>query len=762
MNDYQEFLNKKLVKHLPAGFDINESALNQTLFDWQKVATKWSIKMGRSAMFEDCGLGKTLQQLEWASQIYNQTGENILILAPLAVSQQTKGEGEKMGISVTVCRKQGDVQPGINITNYEMVDHFDPEKFVGVVLDESSILKSFMGKTKTKLFNMFRQTQFKLCATATPAPNDYMELLNQADFLGIMPSTEALARWFINDTMNFGSYRIKGHAMTDFWRWVASWAVCINKPSDIGFSDVGYELPELKSIKHVCDYDFADYENGNLFKNVKPGSATDLYKNLRETAEQRTDMAASTINESNDLWVAWCNTNNESKLLRKKINGGVEVKGSMSSTLKESILKEFADGKIKCLVTKPSICGWGLNWQHVHHSASVGLSYSFEQRYQALRRFYRFGQKNTVYDHIFLSPVEASVYRTIQRKEQQYAEMGRQMVNCVKDYQEVKNNRLDLQLSKESVKTVGKKFELILGDSCQEIKKIKSDSIDFIIFSPPFSNLYIYSDSIADMGNCKDDDEFFTHFKFLIPELYRIATPGRLCAIHCKDLVNYKNKDGKAGLRDFPGEIIRAMECGGWQYHSRVTIWKDPVIEMQRTKSQGLLHAQIKRDTSMSRQGLPDYLLVFRKWPGDGETSGPNPILREKGFIYYIGDNAPDCEKKEGDEYYSISVWQRYASPVWFDIQQTNVLNCRIAREDQDEKHICPLQLDLIARAIDLWSLEGDTVFSPFAGIGSEGYQALTLNRKFIGIELKQAYYDQAVKYLEYIEQKPEQMELFK
>ena len=294
-------------------------------------------------------------------------------------------------------------------------------------------------------------------------------------------------------------------------------------------------------------------------------------------------MAADVINQSNELWVVWCNTNDESTLLKNKINESAEIKGSMTSAQKEDIIERFSNGQIKCLVTKPSICGWGLNWQHVHNMAFVGLSYSFEQRYQAIRRCYRFGQTEVVNDHVFLSPLESSVYKAIKKKEAQYDDMGVQMANCVKDYQEINTSRLQLITSYDSVKTTGKNFELILGDSCQEIQKLKSDSMDFVIFSPPFSNLYIYSDSISDMGNCKDDDEFFEHFNFLIPELYRVTTPGRLCAIHCKDLVNYKNKDGRAGLRDFPGEIIRTMESHGWQYHSRVTIWKDPVIEMQRT-----------------------------------------------------------------------------------------------------------------------------------------------------------------------------------
>ena len=322
----------------------------------------------------------------------------------------------------------------------------------------------------------------------------------------------------------------------------------------------------------------------------------------------------------------------------------------------------------------------------------------------------------------------------------------------------------------------GKNWQLYCGDSIEVTKSIPKDSIHFSIYSPPFSSLYIYSSSISDMGNCKNDDEFFEHYNFLLPEIYRILMPGRLTAVHCKDLVNYKNRDGAAGLRDFAGEIIRAHERHGFQYHSRVTIWKDPVIEMQRTKAQGLLHAQVKRDSSLSRVGLPDYLLLFRKWPDTGETSGPEPVTRS-GFDSFIGEEKPNDDRYEFvyDEAFgawllipsedktlaSIHVWQRYASPVWFDIQQTNVLNCRAARDPGDENHICPLQMDVIKRAVHLWTNSGDIVFSPFAGIGSELYGSVEMGRRAVGIELKQAYYNQAVKYLTNLENKPTQISIF-
>lgn len=287
----------------------------------------------------------------------------------------------------------------------------------------------------------------------------------------------------------------------------------------------------------------------------------------------------------------------------------------------------------------------------------------------------------------------------------------------------------------------GKGWTLYNGDSCEVIKGIPDASMDFSIFSPPFSSIFVYSDSERDMGNCGTDEEFFKHFLFLVPELYRIMVPGRICAVHCSDLPMHKYKDGHIGIKDFPGDIIRTFTACGWVYHSRVTIWKDPVVEMQRTKAHGLLHKTVCKDSSKVRQGIPDVLLIFRK-PGEDK-----PVSRPGGFdpAEYVGAMAKECMT-------SIDVWQRYASPVWFDIDQTDTLNARVARNDKDGRHLCPLQLGVIRRAVDLWTMPGDVVFTPFAGIGSELYGAMERGRKAVGIELKPEYFDTAVKNLKALE----------
>jgi hypothetical protein len=277
------------------------------------------------------------------------------------------------------------------------------------------------------------------------------------------------------------------------------------------------------------------------------------------------------------------------------------------------------------------------------------------------------------------------------------------------------------------------------GDCCEVLKGFDDDSIHYSVFSPPFASLYTYSDSERDMGNCESDAEFFQHFGFLVPELYRVIMPGRLVSIHCMNLPSTKSHQGYIGIRDFRGDVIRSMESKGFIYHSEVCIWKDPVVAMQRTKALGLLHKQVCKDSTRSRMGIPDYVCTFRK-PGDN----PEPV--EGQFERFIGDE--DSFENTGN--YSIDVWQRYASPVWADINQTNTLNGRLARAKEDERHICPLQLDVIARCLQLWTNPGDIVLSPFAGIGSEGYQSILMGRKFIGVELKESYFQWAIKYLDH------------
>jgi hypothetical protein len=377
----------------------------------------------------------TPQQLEWAKQVHQHTGGNVLVLAPLAVSKQTKREGEKFNIETHICRTQDDVKPGINITNYEMLERFNPDKFTGIVLDESSILKSFTGKIRTQIIETFNNTPYRLSCTATPAPNDYMELGNQSEFLGVMSRTEMLSTFFVHDGGNTSKWRLKGHAEDKFWEWVASWAVVIGKPSDLGYDDGDFILPKLNMFEHIVEVDeIIEMADGqlSLIANVAQ-TLNERRAARRNSMEGRVKRAAELANNSNEQWLVWCDLNAESEMLRKAINEAVEVKGSDKNEHKENAMIEFAEGNIKTLVTKPSIAGWGMNWQNCHNMIFVGLSDSYEMLYQAIRRCWRFGQDHPVNVHIVIGEQEGAVKANIERKEKDYQKMFAEMVKHTKD-----------------------------------------------------------------------------------------------------------------------------------------------------------------------------------------------------------------------------------------------------------------------------------------------------------------------------------------
>ena len=700
-DEYQSYLESKMVAAVDTGFFIDESNLNTMLFPWQKKIVKWAIQRGKAALFPDTGLGKTFLSLEWSHQIHLKTGGNILILAPLAVASQTAREAIKFGIGtkVKVCRTQSDCEPGISVTNYEMLDEFDPSFFIGVVLDESSVLKNYTGKTKQAIIASFANTQYKLACTATPAPNDHMEIGNHAQFLDVMNSSEMLSRWFLNDTMKAGGYRLKSHALKDFYRWMATWAVSLGNPSDIGFPDEGYTLPELDILQHVVAVDTTIATDGKLFRSPDL-SATGLHSEMRLTAPARAQKVADIIASAPDeRWCIWCNTEYEAEELRKRIPDLVEVKGSDSRKYKEQTILDFADGKINRFLSKPSICGAGLNLQVCHNLIFVGLSYSYEEFYQAIRRFWRFGQTHKVNCHVVCADTEGPVLATIERKKRDHESMKAEMILAMRDQtMEELGVKLKLKMDFERDVQTGKGWEMRLGDSVELMRELPDNHIGMSIFSPPFSNLYIYSDSVRDMGNTADDAEFFKAFSFIAKELYRTTIPGRVAAIHCKDLPTYRGRDGASGLKDFPGDIIRLFEYHGWDFHSRVTIWKCPVTERERTNNNGLLHKTVTRDSSQVRMGMADYLIVMRKTPlGDSNLSDV-PVARPNGFEHYIGELDPRNNSFHPSPYArtefdgkrdSIAIWRRYAEPVWWDIDQTDVLNIKQSRTENEERHIC-------------------------------------------------------------------------
>ena len=720
--DYGAFVASKLAASPSTGIEI-DSLPELGLFPHQSDLTLWALRRGRAAIFADTGLGKSRMQVEWANVVCQRQGVDAIILAPLAVAEQTVAEAAAIGVEITHCRDASDVQPGINITNYERLHRFDPRRFGAVVLDESSCIKHHDSRTLQFLLDAFRVTPFKLCATATPAPNDWTELGTHAEFLGVRSRVEMLAEFFVHDGGDTQTWRLKGHARHEFWRWVATWGALVRSPADLGHDASAYNLPPLQVIEHHVDS--REALDGHLFA-MEAQTLSERRDARRSSISERVRACADVVNGDRQPWIVWCDLNAEGDALRVAIPDAVEIRGSDDPDDKESRLTRFAHGDIRVLITKPSIAGFGLNWQHCARMAFVGVTDSFEAYYQAVRRCWRFGQKCPVQVHIFASEAEGAVVANLKRKEQEAKAMSDSL--SVETLAAVQENVLGAVRETNTYqrdKAEGAGYTLYRGDCVDIVRELADDSIDYSIFSPPFSSLYTYSNSPRDMGNCRENDQFFAHFDYLIAELYRVIRPGRDVSFHCMLLPTSKVRDGFIGIYDFRGDLIRAFERHGFIFHSEVVIWKDPVTAMQRTKALGLLHKTIRENASMSRQGIPDYLVTMRK-PGEAD---------------------PRVKHDPAD--YPVEYWQKIASPIWMDINPSDTLQFRSAREHDDERHIAPLQLEVIRRGIELWTNPGDTILSPFAGIGSEGYVSLQLGRRFVGAELKESYFKQAAQNLQ-------------
>jgi len=721
MTQYDTFIQSKLAVRELVGFEP-ERPLSNDLFGFQSMIVRWALRVGRCAIFAECGLGKTLMQLEWARHVAAHTGKPVLILCPLAVAGQTVREAHHFEYHAKHIRTPEEMDwTGIYVTNFDSIDKFDGIEFGGVVIDESSILKSFTGKLRRQLTDRFSQTHYRLCCTATPAPNDYTELGQHADFLGICSQAEMLARYFINDTFDTGDWRLKGHAREAFWRWVASWACCISKPSDLGFSDKGYDIPpatvKIRKVEtQLVQADGMLFDAGAL-------SATEIHAENRRTIDDRVAEVVDVLSlHPDEPAVIWCENNDESEALAAAIPDSVEVSGYQSEKVKEAGLEAFITGKVKRLITKPGIAGLGLNFQHCAVDIYASLSFSWERFYQSGKRIHRFGQKRPVNRYILVSDATKGVLDTVLEKGEKHAEM-KELLQFTREQLMSKPNPVLLNTEVETA--TGEGWTIHRGDCVRAAALIEDESVGCSVFSPPFADLFTYSADAQDMGNNGSLEEFFDQFRFLVAEINRVTMPGRECCVHCCDLLSTKWKDGSIGLKDFSSKIAAVFNEFGWVFHSRITIWKDPVTEMQRTKAHGLLYKTLCKDSAQSRVGVPDYLLVFRK-------PGINPVP--------INHSASDLP---------LSKWQELASPVWMTIDQGNVLNGRGASESEDERHICPLQLDVIERALTLWSAPGDLVYSPFTGIGSEGYVALKMKRRFVGSELKDSYHATACDNLE-------------
>lgn len=750
MMKYKDFLeNKKKIKK-DSGFEIDIKDIHNKLFDFQKDIVKWAILKGRAAVFLDTGLGKTFIQLEWCRLL----GGKSLIVAPLSVSRQTIREAKKIDIEVKYIRESEINDTDIYITNYEMINNIDFELFNNIVLDESSILKSITGKIRKKVIKKGGNINYRLACTATPAPNDNIEIGSHAEFLGICTRAEMLGMFFINankeHTLLDGNgnmyikkgsnkggteWRLKHHAEEDFYRWMASWSITMIKPEDLGY-EKNYELPELNIKKHIIETEYR--RPGELFFTGLKG-ISDRAKIRKDTAIIKLSKLDDILEDSNEQWIIWCGLSNESTLIKKNVKHSIEVKGSDSSEYKIKSFEDFIDSKFNILITKSKIGGYGMNFQNAHNMVFYGLNDSWEAYYQCIRRQYRYGQKHPVNVHIIITNLEIEIYNNIMRKELMAQRLRMGLIKHIKKYEIEELGYMETKSTEYKKRTEhGDRYTVYLGDSCTELKNIKSDSIDLSVYSPPFADLYTYTDSIRDLGNSKDSNEFFKHYAFIIRELLRITKQGRLSCVHTSDIAAMAQKDGYIGIKDFPGDVIRAHIKNGWIFHGRAFVQKNPQAQAIRIHSKALLFAQLRKDSSDSRPALVDQILIFKK---EGEAETPvTPV--ENGEM----DN---------------ETWIEWANGIWIGIHETDTLRYHGARALKDEKHICPLQLGTIERCIKLYSNKNETILTPFMGIGSEIYQALLLGRKGIGIELKESYFNVAVSNLKHAEMQYKSCDLF-
>jgi DNA modification methylase len=653
--------------------------------------------------------------LEWLRQVAPAGGYG-LIVAPLAVAEQTIAEAATMGMEVSYAVGGEALAPGLWITNYERLHRFDPASFGAVVLDESSILKSTDGKTRTKLLKEWTEIPFRLCCTATPAPNDISELANHAEFLGVLSRVEMLAAFFTHT--EGADWRLKGHAREPFFRWMASWAAYIRRPSDLGFADDGFALPPLNVRDEVVSVDWQP-SDGTLFPQLE-GGVQGRHTARRGSLDARVRRSAEIIRESPGQWLVWCGLNEEGRRLAKALGAdAVLIEGADSPEVKIERERRWRSGQVRVLISKPSIFGFGLNWQHCHQMVFLGLGDSWEQYYQAIRRCWRFGQKSPVEAVVVISEAEGRIAENIRGKEEESLSTAQAVIDQMAEFERAEVVGATIQTSDyQTGDASGVGWRLLLGDSCERLREMAAHSAGLSVHSPPFASLYTYSASDRDLGNSRDYDQFFAHYRFIIRELARITMPGRRACVHVQQVSTTKATHGVIGWRDFRADVVRTYQEEGWVYDGEVVIDKDPQVQAIRTKSKALMFVQKNKDSAWSRPAMADYILLFRA-PGDNAV----PVLTDV----------------TNDE------WIRWARPVWYGIRETATLQASAARTDKDEKHIAPLQLETVERCVRLWSNKGELVVDPFTGIGTTGYVALQKGRRFAGVELKPEYFAQAV-----------------
>lgn len=767
LDEYKEFVEKGKSNGI-SNFEVKD--LSDFLFDYQKFIINISLKRKRYACFADCGLGKTAIFLEIIRQLKpSLNGQKILIISPLMIIEQTMDEEEKWYNERTIENLHDkDIQNWlisndgqVGIINYDLFkNEVDLTKNIKcVILDESSILKNATGIIRTNIIRATKGIEYKFCYTATPAPNDREEYANHALFLEQVRSyQEFFAKYFVNKD---NGWILKAHAKEAFYRHLASFSVFLRHPKNYGFADVTKKLitPEIKELNveltreqqnllnifqqnltngNVIDNTPKTFEQRNKFSQISKGFLLEEGKRIQKVDTNKIKIIEELIeSHPKSQVIIWTVYNEEGDLIEAKLKDKHNIRnisGSMNKQKRYEIIKQFKNGEIQILISKPRLIGFGLNFQNCNIQIFSGLNDSYEQFYQSIKRSHRFGATEQLKVYIPVTEPERVILKNVLQKKEMFEKdaihQEKLWMKWLKNEIEIfcPNTKILLEESESKMleSILKEDYEIYNGDSIVKLKDFPDNHFHFSVFSPPFSSLFTYSNHDADMGNCDDNDnEFALHFKFFLKELFRTLKKGRIVCMHLSQLSTFKGREGYVGVKDFRGLIIKLCEGAGFRFFGEWTIQKNPQMQAIKEKVRSLSFAQLESDRLGSRPGFNDIILILKK-PGQSDVK----VL---------------SKEVTRDE------WIEWASGVWTGIRESDTLNIRGTKSKEDVKHVCPMNLEVIDRCIRMYSNPGEMVLSPFMGIGSEGVGALSKNRKFTGIELKKEYFQKSHDNLEQI-----------
>lgn len=819
---YEDFLEQKRVLAPASGFDPGED-VSAALFPHQRDIVRWACVGGRRAIFAAFGLGKSVMQLEIMRLVMAREGCRALIVCPLGVRQEFARDAGLLGMEPAFVRRTEEVGgPGLYLTNYESVrdGRLDVGLFGAVSLDEASVLRSYGSKTYQSFLSLFGSVPYRFVATATPSPNRYKELIHYAGFLGVMDTGQALTRFFQRDSTKANNLTLYPHKEREFWLWLASWAVFVQRPSDLGYPDDGYDLPPFEVVWHevaneagACQVERDGQVRAFADSTV---SLSDAARIKRETMQARIAKAREIVEASpGDSFILWHDLEDERREIRRQMPEAVEVYGSQDLDERERRVVGFSDGEFRLLATKPVLSGSGCNFQrHCHREVFTGVGFKFNDFIQSIHRVYRFQQTERVRIDVIYAEGEQRVVEALKEKWAQHEELTEKMEQIIKDYglaDAAIADAMTRSIGCERVEAEGQGWRAVNNDTVVETASMEAVSVDLVVTSIPFSNHYEYTPSYNDFGHTADDAHFFEQMGYLTPEILRVLKPGRVYCCHVKDRINFGNVTGKGipTVQPFHAEVIDHCISCGFDYMGMVTVVTDVVRENNQTYRLGWSE-QCKDGTKMG-VGSPEYVLLFHKpqtdrtkgyadvpvekpkeaytrarWQVDAHafwrSSGDRPVAPEewaklppdelsKAFadmtlheVYDYESHVRIGEELDGMGHLPATFMSlapaSWHPEVWSDVNRMLTLNTAQSKK-RLAKHVCPLQFDIVDRLIERYSNPGELVYDPFGGLMTVPLRALKAGRRGLGVELNTQYFLDGVKYLQAEERKQSMPTLF-